>query len=138
MPPKIFSLAQANSLLAHLTPRLRGLIDARAALRAHQGTIEEFRTRAVQHGGAQPTPGLREAKSEIERLTAILRDEIAEIQSLGCLVKDLDMGLVDFPAQREGKTILLCWRLGEPEIRFWHGVDEGFAGRKPLDEDPID
>jgi hypothetical protein len=138
VPPKLFTLAQANSLLHHLTPRLRRLIDAQVALRAHQATMGEFRTRAMQHGGAQPTPALREAKVEIERLTAILRDEIGEIEALGCLVKDLDLGLVDFPARRGEETVLLCWRLGEPSIRYWHGTDEGFAGRKPLDEDPVD
>ncbi len=138
MPPKLFTLAQANSLLPHLALRLRRLIDARTALRSHQAMIEEFRTRAMQHGGAQPTPGLRNAKGEIERLSAVLREEIGEVESLGCLVKDLDLGLVDFPARRGEKTVLLCWRLGEPTIRFWHGVDEGFAGRKPLEEDPVD
>ena len=138
MPPKLFTLAQANGLLPHLASRLRRVIDARTALRSHQATIEEFRALAMQHGGAQPTAGLREAREEIERLTALLREEVGEIESLGCLVKDLDLGLVDFPARRAGKTVLLCWRLGEPSIRFWHGTDEGFAGRKPLEEDLVE
>jgi hypothetical protein len=138
VPPKLFSLSQANNLLPHLAPRLRRLIDARTALRTHQATIEEFRARAMQHGGVQPTPALREAREQIERLTAILRDEIGEIESLGCLVKDLDLGLVDFPARWVEETVLLCWRLDEASIRYWHGAEEGFAGRKPLDEDPIE
>ena len=57
------------------------------------------------------------------------------LQRLGVLVKDLDRGLVDFPALREGEEVLLCWQVGEDEIAHWHGVDEGFAGRKPL---PLD
>ncbi|MBI4536822.1 MAG: DUF2203 domain-containing protein [candidate division NC10 bacterium] len=138
MPPKLFTLAQANSLLPHLVPRLRQVIAAREALRTPQATMEDFRTRAMQHGGAQPTPALHEAKLQIDRLTAAVRDEIGEIESLGCLVKDLDLGLVDFPAKRGEETVLLCWRLGEASIRYWHGTDEGYAGRKPLEEDPVD
>ena len=54
-------------------------------------------------------------------------------QALGVLVKDLDRGLVDFPALRDGEEVLLCWQVGEGEIAYWHGLEEGFAGRKPLD-----
>jgi hypothetical protein len=57
---------------------------------------------------------------------------VARIHEAGGLVKDLDEGLVDFPAQRDGEEVLLCWRLGEEEIGFWHGLDEGFSGRRPL------
>ena len=56
-----------------------------------------------------------------------------EIHGRGAIVKDLDEGLVDFPARREGEEILLCWRLGEDDVAFWHGLEEGFAGRRPID-----
>ena len=65
-----------------------------------------------------------------ERLVAIVN----QIQETGVLVKDLDIGLVDFPCLMEGEEIYLCWKLGEDRIAFWHGTDEGFTGRKPLDE----
>jgi hypothetical protein len=54
------------------------------------------------------------------------------LAALGVVVKDLDAGLVDFPAERDGRAVFLCWQLGEDEVAFWHGVEEGFAGRKPL------
>ena len=57
---------------------------------------------------------------------------MAQIHEVGALVKDLDQGLVDFPARREGEDVLLCWRLGEDEVAFWHGLEEGFSGRRPL------
>jgi hypothetical protein len=58
---------------------------------------------------------------------------ICRIQSLGCVVKDIDLGLIDLPATREGQPIYLCWKAGEPAVAYWHGIDEGFASRKPLD-----
>ena len=61
-----------------------------------------------------------------------MRALVEEIEALGAEVKDLELGLVDFPAEREGETVLLCWRVGEDEIGYWHGLDEGFAGRRPL------
>jgi hypothetical protein len=60
---------------------------------------------------------------------------VEEVQEMGCLVKDLDMGLVDFPTTFRGEEVYLCWKLGEEEIAFWHGVDEGFRGRKAIDRD---
>ena len=75
--------------------------------------------------------GVQAARDEA---AANLRSVIEEVQELGCVVKDLDMGLVDFPTLFEGQEVYLCWKLGEPAITFWHGVDEGFAGRKAIDE----
>jgi len=64
-----------------------------------------------------------------------LKSAINKIQELGCIVKDLDIGLVDFPALYRGEEVFLCWKVGEPGIGFWHGIREGFAGRKPIDEE---
>jgi hypothetical protein len=63
---------------------------------------------------------------------------VREIEALGCVIKDLDLGLLDFLASRGREQVYLCWRLGEPDIRHWHGLQEGFAGRKPLGDDPVD
>src|SRR5262245_2816776 len=76
------------------------------------------------------TPRLIDA--EIEEAGAELARCVEAIQELGAIVKDLDSGLVDFPARRQGEDVLLCWRVGEDEIRYWHGLDDGFAGRKEL------
>jgi len=65
-------------------------------------------------------------------LTARVRAGLDEIQGLGGVIKDIGLGLVDFPHQRDGEIVNLCWKLGEREIRFWHGLDEGYAARKPL------
>ena len=81
------------------------------------------------------TAAAREAKNRLEESAGRLREAVERIQALGCVVKDLETGLIDFPAIYRGQDVLLCWKLGEPEIQFWHGVDEGFAGRKPIDRD---
>jgi len=60
------------------------------------------------------------------------------VQEIGCLIKDIDVGLVDFPTSLRGVEVYLCWKLGESGISFWHGVDEGFRGRKPIDKDFLD
>ena len=137
MPPRIFTLDEANRLLPTLRPLLTRLVAERQALRTLQRQLEEFRTRASRDGGAMPGEDLSRARQESDRLRATIRDTAEEVQALGCLVKDLDVGLVDFPALRRRERVLLCWRLGEDRIRFWHGLEEGFAGRKPLDEDSL-
>ena len=73
-------------------------------------------------------------KAEREKAIQRIKDALGEIDATGVQVKDLDMGLLDFPCQVEGRTVLLCWKLGESGITHWHGTDEGFAGRKPIDE----
>jgi hypothetical protein len=78
---------------------------------------------------------VREDAESMEREAEAVAAAVNELNRLGVLVKDLDRGLVDFPALRRGEEVLLCWQVGEEEVAFWHGVDEGFAGRKPL---PLD
>jgi hypothetical protein len=78
-------------------------------------------------------PAVRQAKAVFRGLDEALNDEIERIRSLGGEVKDLELGLVDFPSTREGEDILLCWKLGEKSIGYWHAVDGGFASRRPID-----
>jgi hypothetical protein len=73
-------------------------------------------------------------KAEREKTIQKVKDALAEIDASGVQVKDLNIGLLDFPCQVEGHTVLLCWKLGEKGITHWHGTSEGFAGRKPIDE----
>jgi hypothetical protein len=138
MRAKLFTLGEANNLLPRLEPLMRLLIARRMELREHQEELAAFRTLASRSGGAFPGSRYARAKSESTRLLAEIHDGVKEIESLGCVVKDLDHGLVDFPARRGHEQVYLCWRLGEPEIRHWHGLQEGFAGRKPLGDDPVD
>jgi hypothetical protein len=103
--------------------------------RAHVEALarqEELEGRIRGNGGGIPPATLAEAAGEVEREARALARAIDEIAEHGAEVKDIDEGLIDFPAVRQGETVLLCWRLGEDEIRFWHGVEDGFAGRRPL------
>ena len=73
-------------------------------------------------------------RAEIESHMQRVRESVAEIDSIGVQVKDLDIGLLDFPCEVDGHVVLLCWKMGESSITHWHGTDEGFAGRKRIDE----
>lgn len=75
---------------------------------------------------------LEEAVRQLEALATELKQGILVVEQRGAVMKDLDLGLLDFPAVRDGQPVYLCWRLGEEEIGFFHGVDEGFSGRRPL------
>jgi hypothetical protein len=138
MPPRVFTLAAANALIPRLEPLVRRLRETGQELRRHQGVIAEFRARASRDGGVMPGSQFAQAKTETERLAGEIHEGVRQIESWGCVLKDLDLGLVDFPARRRGQQVFLCWRLGEAEIRYWHRVEDGFAGRKPLEEDPVD
>jgi len=135
MHPKLFTLEEANRLVPSLEALVRRLVGQRQTLREHEQVIEEFRAAAGKSGGGMPGGRFGQARAEAERLGAEIAEGIRQIESWGCVVKDLDQGLVDFPSRRGDATVLLCWRLGEPSIRYWHGLREGFAGRKPLGED---
>ena len=135
MPPKLFTLDEANRLLPALEPLLRRLVEKREALREHEQVIEEFRTAAGQSGGGLPGGRFGQARAAAEQLGAEIADGIRRIEEWGCAVKDLDQGLVDFLSRRGDDTVFLCWRLGEQSIRYWHGLKEGFAGRKPLEHE---
>jgi len=79
-----------------------------------------------------------EARNRRDSAAGRLRAAIEQVQEIGCLIKDIDIGLVDFPTSLRGVEVYLCWKLGESGISFWHGVDEGFRGRKPIDKDFLD
>jgi hypothetical protein len=135
MPPKFFTLDEANQLLPSLDPLVRRLVELRQMLREHQQVLDEFRAAVGRSGGGMPGGRFAEARIEAERLTGEIDEGIQQIEEWGCVVKDPDQGLIDFLSRRAGETVFLCWRLGETSIRYWHGLKEGFAGRKPLDLD---
>lgn len=86
--------------------------------------IMELKSKAEKNNEEELAGGMKELQERIEKL-----------QELGCILKDLHLGLVDFPAVRLGKRVYLCWKIGEADIKFWHGLDEGFAGRKPVKQE---
>jgi len=138
MSPNLFTPDEANRLLPTLEPLMRRLQAKRQELRQRERGLEEFRTRASRDGGVMPGSDVSETRGEAARLLTEIREEVQEIESWGCVVKDLERGLVDFLARRGREQVYLCWHLGETEIRYWHGLQEGFAGRKPLQEDPLE
>ncbi len=89
-------------------------------------------------GSIPPSSELAKKRAEREQSAAEMLETINKIQETGCVVKDIDLGLVDFPSLLEGEEVFLCWKLGEERVAHWHGIHEGFAGRKPLDETPPD
>jgi hypothetical protein len=132
MPSRVFTPDEANAALPELRPLVQGMVDAKSALDEAQERRDTVAQRIAGNGGGIPPAELATLEHEVNEAAQNLAASIGEVQALGVLVKDLDSGLVDFPARREGEDVLLCWQLGEDEIAFWHGLEEGFAGRKPL------
>ena len=132
MQGRYFTVEEANEALTGVRPLAERMVEHRRALQA----IEERRARLAAsiggNGGDIVPSELGEVAEALERERTAIARCIAGINELGGVVKDLDTGLVDFPALREGEEVLLCWRVGEDEIEYWHGVEEGFAGRKRL------
>lgn len=132
MPPRYFTLDEANRMLARLRPIVEQMVEHRRRLQAAQALRAELAERAGSNGGDLTPADFADVEQELELETTALAVCVEQIQSEGAQVKDLERGLLDFPSQREGEEILLCWELGEDSIGYYHGTDEGFAGRKPL------
>jgi hypothetical protein len=127
-----FTPEEANALLPTVRPLVEHLVAAKRALDEAQERNDEVARRIAGNGGGLPPRDLAELREELERRAAVLAGIVGDLQELGVLVKDLDTGLVDFPALRDGRQVLLCWQLGEASVAFWHGPEDGFAGRRPL------
>ena len=127
-----FTPAEANAALLEVRPLVERLVARRRdhvdAL-AHQ---EELEGKVRGNGGGIPPAELADANEAVDALARELARLVDEIGDHGAQVKDVDEGLIDFPALREGETVLLCWKLGEDEIAWWHRIEDGFAGRRPL------
>jgi hypothetical protein len=133
MAPRYFTLEEANDLLDELRPVAEEMVARRHELVEAQARRAALVAQVGGNGGDLTPSDFAEADAELEDAATALARCVERIQAAGVLVKDLDQGLLDFPALREGEEILLCWQVGEDEIRFWHGREEGFAGRKPLE-----
>lgn len=130
-----FTPDEANAVLEQVRPLVERMVERRREHVAALERQEELEGHIRGNGGGIPPAELAEAAAEVERLERELARVVDEVVELGVQVKDLDEGLIDFPALRRGETVLLCWKLGEPEIGYWHTLDGGFAGRRPL---PLD
>jgi hypothetical protein len=132
MPPHRFSVDQANALLARLRSTIPQLQEVKARHDRFQGQVEEASGRMASNGHLVEKD-LNEARQELAKAVAEMKSLIERVQEMGCELKDIDQGLVDFRAEREGREVYLCWKLGEDEVLWWHELDAGFAGRKPLE-----
>jgi hypothetical protein len=132
MPQRRFTPAEANEALADVRPLVERMVAAKRALDEAQERWDEVARTIAGNGGRMPAHELAALHDEVERAATGLAEILTEIDELGILVKDLDSGLVDFPSVRDGEKVLLCWRLGEDEVAFWHRLEDGFAGRQPL------
>jgi hypothetical protein len=135
MADRTFTLDEAQSLLPILESLLRTAIDGKKLIEAVDHELQELAHKVFLSGGLSLNiVQLARRKAEREKAIQNVKDALAEIDASGVQVKDLDIGLLDFPCQVGGRTVLLCWKLGEKGITHWHGIEEGFAGRKPIDE----
>jgi len=135
MADRTFTLQEAQTLLPVLESLLRTAIDGKKFIETVDSEFQELAHRVFLSGGLFINiVQLARRKAEREKTVQRVKDAVAEIDAIGVQVKDLDIGLLDFPCEVEGRTVLLCWKLGEKGITHWHGVSEGFAGRKPIDE----
>jgi hypothetical protein len=132
MAPRYFTLSEANDLLREVRPLAESLVEHRRGMREAAERRARLTARIAGNGGDLDPQEPGELDEEFERESQAVAHAAASLQRLGVLVKDLDAGLVDFPARHNGEDVLLCWQVGEDEIAHWHGLDEGFAGRKPL------
>ena len=135
MADRTFTLQEAQTLLPVLESLLRTAIDGRKFIESVDNEFQDLAHRVFLSGGLFINiVSLARRKAEREKTVQRVKDAVAEIDAIGVQVKDLDIGLLDFPCEVDGRTVLLCWKLGEKGITHWHGVSEGFAGRKPIDE----
>ncbi len=132
--PKLFTLTEAERTRAQIEPVLIAAMEKRRKLGEVDKELMDVAHRVAMLGGVLITSGkVGGLRLEHEKLTAFLRQCIESIEATGCVLKDLDAGLLDFPAILGNEEVYLCWRVGEDRIRFYHRRDEGFAGRRPLD-----
>ena len=133
---KIFSVDEANGLLPALETALESLSEVARQATAHRREIEVLR--AIASSGAnEDSEDVRALRLKEQAQAALLerfRADLAAIAHHGCILRDLDLGLVDFYTMSHGRVVCLCWRRGEPRIEHWHPLDEGFSGRRPLSE----
>jgi hypothetical protein len=135
MARRYFTPSEANELLAEVRPLAESLVKHRQGMRLAAERRARLTARIAGNGGDLDPQEPGELDEQFQRESQAVTQAAERLEQLGVQVKDLDRGLVDFPALRNGEEVLLCWQVGEDEVAYWHGLDEGFAGRKPL---PLD
>lgn len=134
--PRYFTVSAAEAIVAEVAPKVKRSVHVKTELDEVSARFDAWTLRVNLSGGMivdqRQILNLRHRR---EALAPRLRELIDEIQEHGCQIKDIDRGLLDFPTLYRGREVLLCWMLGEPSIGFWHGLEDGFAGRREIDEE---
>ncbi|MEK7276536.1 MAG: DUF2203 domain-containing protein [Chloroflexota bacterium] len=123
--PRLFTVDEADALLPTLRPLLIDILQARQNIVAAQPELWPVLEKAVNNGGSKKAGAVLADFEVIQR-------NVKAIQELGIEIKDINIGLVDFPAERDGREVYICWRVDEPRVTHWHDLDSGFSGRQPL------
>ncbi|HSE96272.1 MAG TPA: DUF2203 domain-containing protein [Methylomirabilota bacterium] len=129
---RYFTLAEVEDLIPRLEPIMGAVMDAHAEAARVRADLQQAQRRLMLAGGARLEPEFwRSRKVRFERATGAVQKGLGEVVKLGGAPKDLELGLVDFLARLDKRDVNLCWRFGEKRIRYWHGLDEGYAARRP-------
>jgi hypothetical protein len=128
-----FTPKEANEELRDIRPLVEELVEHHRELQRLQAEREALARRIAGNGGGIDSSSLAELEEAERRERVEIVKRVNAVHERGAIVKDLDSGLIDFPARLHGEEVLLCWRLGEDQVQHWHGLEEGFAGRKLLD-----
>jgi hypothetical protein len=131
---RTYTPEEANEALTELRPVAERMVAHRRALTEAQRRQADLVVTIAGNGGDLGPGDLQEAAAAIQREADGIAECVQVLDEAGVQVKSLEEGLLDFPSERDGEAIFLCWQVGEPEVAFWHGIEEGFAGRKPLDD----
>ena len=122
----MFTPQEASKLIPDIRPKVKELLEQKKVIAKLHNEIEKYNLLGFK------TAEVAERAAQLDALVDHMTRQIAELEDLGVEVKDLDYGLVDFPAERYGESVMLCWRYGEPDVSFWHKPNEGYNGRKSL------
>src|SRR5260370_12494702 len=134
--PRFFTIQQAERLLPEVESTIRDAISAKAGYEQAEEEMQNFSRRIMMLGGVMVDhTRVLEHRDRRESSALLLKAAMEKIEEIGCLVKDLDIGLIDFPTLLHGEEVYLCWKLGESGIHYWHGVHEGFQSRKAIHQD---
>jgi hypothetical protein len=132
---RTFTLREAQSMLPILESLLRKSIESKTLIEEIDQEFTDLGERIFLNGGTLvDVRACTARRNQREKAIQSAKDTLSEINAIGVQVKDLDIGLLDFPCLVDGEIILLCWKMGEPTITHWHGTEEGYAGRRPIDE----
>jgi len=137
--PQYFTLSQAQSLIPKVERLLRDALFHKNEYQKAHDELEQTTERIRASGCSRVNPGaILSMRARRDTSASALKQLLEEIQETGAIVKDLDIGLIDFLSVYQNREVCLCWKLGEEGIAYWHGTEEGFAGRKPIDQDFLD